>query len=80
MDKAMKRAILKDQRLSKLKLRLLAKQNGLCVKCGEPINLEEEASERDHIIPKMEGGKDTFKNTVILHKVCHEKKTSWERK
>jgi 5-methylcytosine-specific restriction endonuclease McrA len=28
----------------------------------------------------MEGGKDTFKNTVILHKVCHEKKTSWERK
>jgi 5-methylcytosine-specific restriction endonuclease McrA len=80
MDKAMKRAILKDQRLSKLKRKLLASQNGLCAICGEIINLDEEAVERDHIVPKMEGGKDTFKNMAILHKVCHQKKTSWERK
>jgi RNA-directed DNA polymerase len=44
------------------------------------FELELEALEIDHILPKADGGTDKWKNLVILHKECHQKKTSWERK
>jgi RNA-directed DNA polymerase len=80
MDKIRKRQILKDTRLAKLKVALLKSQDGRCLKCSEIIDLEEEAVEIDHIIPKAEGGKDSRKNLMVLHKLCHQAKTSWERK
>ena len=80
MDRAMKRLAKLDTRLSKLKVQLLIQQDGVCPRCGEVINLDVEAVERDHIIPKAEGGEDTKKNTVLLHKTCHQQKTAWERK
>lgn len=80
IDSRLKRQIKNDQRVSKLKLNLLRKQDGLCVICGQIINLDEEPVERDHIIPLSEGGADTTRNTVVIHKVCHQQKTSWERK
>jgi 5-methylcytosine-specific restriction endonuclease McrA len=76
MDKAMKRLAKLDTRLSKLKVQLLIQQDGVCPRCGEVINLDVEAVERDHIIPKAEGGEDTKKNTVLLHKTCHQQKTA----
>jgi 5-methylcytosine-specific restriction endonuclease McrA len=76
IDSRLKRQIKNDQRLSKLKINLLRVQDGYCPICGEIIIFEEERVERDHIVPISEGGKDTFKNTVLIHKICHERKTS----
>lgn len=75
IDSRLKRQIKNDERLSKLKQNLLRSQDGMCIVCGKVIILEEEQVERDHIIPLSEGGKDTFKNTAIIHKVCHQRKT-----
>jgi RNA-directed DNA polymerase len=80
MDKAMKRRIKKEILLSKLKQKLLVKQNGLCPLCGEIIDLNLEEAERDHIIPKAMDGKDTIKNTMLVHKTCHLKKSAQDRK
>jgi len=76
IDKRLKRQIKNDLRVSKLKQNLLRKQDGLCAICGQIINLDESQVERDHIIPLSEGGKDTMKNTALLHKYCHQRKTS----
>lgn len=32
----------------------------------------------DHIIPRKDGGKDTYKNLQLLHKTCHLEKTREE--
>lgn len=80
IDSRLKRMIKNEQRLSKLKVNLLRKQDGYCPLCGQIIILDQEAVERDHIVPLSEGGKDTTKNTAVVHKTCHSKKTSWERK
>lgn len=80
IDSRLKRMIKNEQRLSKLKVNLLRKQDGYCPLCGQIIILDQEAVERDHIVPISEGGKDTMKNTALVHKTCHRKKTSWERK
>jgi len=63
-----------------LKINLLRQQDGICPLCEGVIILNDEDVERDHIVPLAEGGKDTFKNTVILHKMCHDKKTAFERR
>jgi len=69
-----------EQRLAKLKLELLVKQAGRCAICGGEIDLEQEAVEVDHIIPKADGGKDIRRNMALLHIECHRRKTNWERK
>lgn len=79
-NKALKRQLLNDIRISKLKQNLLRRQGGLCVICDQIIDLNQEQVERDHIVPKSQGGKDTLDNTMIVHKECHLKKTSWERR
>jgi RNA-directed DNA polymerase len=80
MDNAMKRRIKKEILLSKLKQKLLVKQDGLCPLCGEIIDLNLEDAERDHIIPKAMDGKDTVKNTMLIHKTCHLQKSAQDRK
>jgi RNA-directed DNA polymerase len=75
-DKARKRAIKQENLLSKLKHKLLVKQGGYCVKCGDIIDLASEKVERHHIVPKAKGGKDTMKNTMLIHKTCHDKITA----
>ena len=80
MDKAMKRKIKKEILLSKLKQKLLVQQDGRCIVCGELIDLTMEDAERDHIIPKYQGGEDSIKNTALIHKTCHKRKTAWDRK
>ena len=76
VDRAIKRRIKQENLTSKLKMKLLRKQNGICPLCGDYIDLTIEEAERDHIIPLAMGGKDTQKNTMLLHKVCHKKKTA----
>lgn len=80
VDARLKRQAKKDVRLSKLKVNLMRRQDGICPLCGTILILNEEDVERDHITPRAEGGADTFKNTALVHKTCHLKKTAFERK
>ena len=54
---------------------LLKKQKGKCNHCGLHFR-EEDVLEIDHITPKSLGGKDEYKNLQILHKHCHDTKTT----
>ena len=54
---------------------LLKKQKGKCTHCGLYLR-EEDVLEIDHIIPKKLGGKDEYKNLQILHRHCHDVKTT----
>ena len=54
---------------------LLKKQKGKCNWC-ELYLRDGDVIELDHIIPKSKGGKDEYKNWQLLHRHCHDKKTS----
>ena len=54
---------------------LLKKQKGKCKEC-ELYLKDGDVIELDHIIPKSKGGKDEYKNWQLLHRHCHDKKTS----
>ena len=54
---------------------LLKKQKGKCNWC-ELYLKDGDVIELDHIIPKSKGGKDEYKNWQLLHRHCHDKKTS----
>ena len=50
--------------------------SGNCIKCG----LWRNYLQRDHIIPKFEGGSDAPTNIQLLCANCHEDKTQEERR
>ena len=54
---------------------LLKKQKGKCTFCGQYFT-PEDIAEIDHIIPTSLGGKDEYKNLQLLHRHCHDIKTS----
>ncbi|MEH2055617.1 MAG: group II intron maturase-specific domain-containing protein [Nostoc sp.] len=54
---------------------LLKKQKGKCTHCGLYFR-ESDVLEIDHIIPQSKKGKDEYKNLQILHKHCHDTKTT----
>ncbi len=54
---------------------LLKKQKGKCNLCGLYFK-DGDVIELDHIIPKSQGGKDEYKNWQLLHRHCHDEKTS----
>jgi RNA-directed DNA polymerase len=54
---------------------LLQKQKGKCPHCGMYFR-ESDVLEIDHITPKSLGGKDEYKNLQILHRHCHDEKTT----
>jgi RNA-directed DNA polymerase len=54
---------------------LLKKQKGKCIHC-ELYFRAEDVLEIDHITPKNLGGKDEYKNLQILHRHCHDMKTT----
>lgn len=54
---------------------LLKRQKGKCAHCGLYFT-EESVIEVDHIIPKSKGGKNEYKNLQLLHRHCHDKKTT----
>lgn len=54
---------------------LLKKQKGKCLECGLFFK-NEDVIEIDHIIPKTAGGRDAYYNRQLLHRHCHDVKTS----
>ncbi len=54
---------------------LLKKQKRKCTHCGMYFR-EEDVLEIDHITPKTSRGKDEYKNLQILHRHCHDLKTT----
>ena len=54
---------------------LLKKQRGKCAHC-KMFFKDEDVIELDHIIPKSQGGKDEYKNWQLLHRHCHDTKTT----
>lgn len=58
---------------------LLKRQKGKCADCGltfRPTDL----IEVDHIVPRSEGGDNTYKNKQLLHRHCHDSKTAEDLK
>jgi RNA-directed DNA polymerase len=55
--------------------KLLKEQKGKCAHCGLYFR-EDSLMEVDHIIPKSQGGKDAYKNLQLLHRHCHDEKTT----
>jgi 5-methylcytosine-specific restriction endonuclease McrA len=58
MDKAMRLSLKKSVKLNAAKQKLVTEQRGICVACGQLFELELEALEIDHILPKADGGTD----------------------
>ncbi len=54
---------------------LLKKQKGYCKWCNVPFAFDD-VFEVDHIIPTAKGGKDEYTNLQLLHRHCHDLKTS----
>lgn len=55
--------------------KLLKRQKGKCAHCGLTFR-EEDVMEIDHIIPKSKGGRDEYRNLQLLHRHCHDVKTT----
>lgn len=55
--------------------KLLKQQQGKCAYC-ELTFKDGDIMEIDHIIPKSLGGKDIYENLQLLHRHCHDKKTT----
>jgi RNA-directed DNA polymerase len=54
---------------------LLKKQKGKCNHCGLFFQ-DGDLMEIDHITPKSQGGKDIYINLQLLHRHCHDTKTT----
>jgi len=54
---------------------LLKRQKGKCAHCGLYFT-EESVLEVDHVIPKSKGGKNSYDNLQLLHRHCHDEKTT----
>lgn len=65
----------KHPKLSPTKAKLLKLQKGKCVLCG--LNFRDgDLIELDHIVPKNKGGSNQTTNFQLLHRHCHDLKTS----
>jgi RNA-directed DNA polymerase len=54
---------------------LLRKQEGKCTHCGLHFK-DGDTLEVDHKVPKSKGGKDEYTNKQLLHRHCHDEKTT----
>mgnify|MGYP006423079813 FL=1 len=54
--------------------KLVKRQKGRCNHCGQHFHNEDQI-EVDHVVPKSQGGKDTYNNLQALHRHCHDVKT-----
>lgn len=52
--------------------KLAEQQNQICPVCEDSL-WNGEKLHKHHIIPRKLGGKDTFKNIIILHLTCHHR-------
>lgn len=49
-------------------------QEGKCFICEQPIDIQLQEWEIDHIIPRAKGGKDDQNNYALVHRSCNRKK------
>jgi len=56
-------------------------QDQVCTICGETLYNGEEL-QRDHVLPRHKGGKDSYDNYQLLHLDCHKQKTAvdWSKR
>ena len=54
---------------------LLHRQEGKCAWCGLYFK-DGDLPEIDHILPKSQGGKESYTNWQLLHRHCHDEKTA----
>jgi len=59
--------------------RIAKNQNYVCEICGESLFNEEELHTH-HVIPKKDGGKDTYRNLKLVHLYCHQQIHSHENR
>jgi RNA-directed DNA polymerase len=59
--------------------RLMKIQKGKCPHCNLYIR-SEDLIEVDHIIPRSQGRKDNYNNIQLLHRHCHDTKTTMDIK
>ena len=69
----------KNPEMSSSKAKMLKRQKGKCSYCNLYFK-DEDILETDHIIPKSQNGKDEYKNLQLLHRHCHDIKTTIESK
>lgn len=55
--------------------KLLKKQKGVCPYCKQHF-MPDDTLEIDHIQPRSLGGKNEYKNLQLLHRHCHDNKTT----
>jgi RNA-directed DNA polymerase len=65
----------KHPELSTREATLLKRQKGKCNHCGLFFR-DGDIWEIDHNIPRSKGGKDEYNNLQLLHKHCHDVKTT----
>lgn len=58
---------------------LVTRQRGKCPLCGNTFTAFDVGTwELDHIVPKNDGGTDSYSNLQLIHKSCHIRKTRAE--
>lgn len=65
-----KRRMVEDLKGKRRLLRLWLEQEGKCLVCGQML-IEEDDQHMHHIRQRVEGGRDTLDNLVLLHVNCH---------
>lgn len=68
-----KRLLIKPSMNTRMKL-LISKQKGICNFCQKQFYWND-IMEVDHIVSKLNGGSDEYKNLQVLHRHCHDSKT-----
>jgi hypothetical protein len=71
-DDAKGRGADQDSERAKLRLRVLAKNNGHCHHCSDPLG---DVWEIDHLMPRSKGGRHTFDNMVPSCVPCNQDKS-----
>ena len=55
-------------------LNIWLRDEGICHLCEQPVSLED--ASRDHLKPRSLGGKTTYKNIALAHKLCNSRRGS----
>lgn len=63
-------SLMKQELWNKKLSSLFVRQKGQCAQCHQPIT-QETGWNAHHIVPRVEGGKDTLNNLSLLHPNCH---------
>ena len=58
---------------------LMRRQKGICPQCLQKFS-PEELVEIDHVIPRKLGGSTNYTNLQLLHRHCHHRKTTIDRR